>query len=330
MTVFFSLVLVLLLSVLGYFGGSAFGLQAVFSVWIPYAAIAVFLVGVAYRVIRWASSPVPFRIPATCGQQKSLPWIKASRLENPSSGVMTVARMLLEILLFRSLFRNNKAELREGPRLTFGENKLLWLGAIAFHWSFLVILLRHLRFFLEPVPGFVILAQNLDGFFQVGTPILYLTDLIILAALVYLLFRRIGNPQIRYISLFADYFAVFLLIGLALTGVILRYFFKTDLKSVKELAISLATLSPVTPDGMSPIFFMHLFLLSVLVAYFPFSKLMHMGGVFLSPTRNLANNNRMERHVNPWNYPVKVHTYQEWEEEFKDKIQASGLPLEKA
>jgi nitrate reductase gamma subunit len=330
MTVFFSLVLVLLLSVLGYFGGSAFGLQAVFSVWIPYAAIAVFLVGVAYRVIRWASSPVPFRIPATCGQQKSLPWIKASRLDNPSSGVMTVARMLLEILLFRSLFRNNKAELREGPRLTFGENKLLWLGAIAFHWSFLVILLRHLRFFLEPVPGFVILAQNLDGFFQVGTPILYLTDLIILAALVYLLFRRIGNPQIRYISLFADYFAVFLLIGLALTGVILRYFFKTDLKAVKELAISLATLSPVTPGGISPVFFMHLFLLSVLIAYFPFSKLMHMGGVFLSPTRNLANNNRMERHVNPWNYPVKVHTYQEWEEEFKDKIQASGLPLEKA
>jgi nitrate reductase gamma subunit len=73
----------------------------------------------------------------------------------------------------------------------------------------------------------------------------------------------------------------------------------------------------------------HLFLLSALIAYFPFSKLMHMGGVFLSPTRNLANNNRMKRHRNPWNAPVKVHTYEEWEEEFRDKIIAAGLPIEK-
>jgi nitrate reductase gamma subunit len=330
MTVLFSLILVLLLSVLGYLGGAASGLRAFFGVAIPYAAIAVFLIGVAYRVIRWALSPVPFRIPTTCGQQKSLPWIKSSGLDNPSSGAGAVARMFLEILLFRSLFRNNKAELREGPRLTFGENKFLWLGAMAFHWSFLFILLRHLRFFLEPVPGFVLIAESVDGFFQVGTPAVYATDLFILAALIYLLFRRIANPQIRYISLFADYFALFLLVGLALSGVFLRYFIKTDLRGVKELAMGLVTLSPSVPDGVSPLFFMHLFFLSLLIAYFPFSKLMHMGGVFLSPTRNLANNNRMKRHINPWNYPVKVHTYEEWEDEFRDKIKASGLPLEKA
>jgi hypothetical protein len=56
---------------------------------------------------------------------------------------------------------------------------------------------------------------------------------------------------------------------------------------------------------------------------------MHMGGVFLSPTRNLANTNRMKRHINPWNSPVKVHTYEEWEDEFRDKIKAAGLPLER-
>ena len=72
-----------------------------------------------------------------------------------------------------------------------------------------------------------------------------------------------------------------------------------------------------------------LFLVSVLFAYFPFSKLMHLGGVFLSPTRNLANTNRMRRHVNPWNPEVEVHTYQQWEEEFRDKLQAAGIPLEK-
>ncbi len=330
MAVSYSLILVALLSVLGYLGGSAAGLRDIFGVGIPYAAIAIFLVGIAYKVIRWTQSPVPFRIPATCGQQKSLPWIKASRLDNPSTALGTIARMALEILLFRSLFRNTKAEIREGPKLIFGENKFLWLGALAFHWSFLFILLRHLRFFLEPVPGFVLIAQELDGFFQIGTPILYATDIVILAALIYLLARRMTDAQIRYISLFADYLALFLLIGLAISGVFMRYFIKTDLRQVKELALGLVTLSPVVPEGVSPIFFMHMFLLSVLIAYFPFSKLMHMGGVFLSPTRNLANNNRMKRHINPWNHPVKVHTYEEWEEEFRDKIQAAGLPLDKA
>jgi hypothetical protein len=54
-----------------------------------------------------------------------------------------------------------------------------------------------------------------------------------------------------------------------------------------------------------------------------------MAGVFLSPTRNLANNNRAVMHVNPWNYPVKVHTYAEYEDDFREKMKAAGLPVEK-
>nr|NIP42934.1 menaquinol oxidoreductase [candidate division Zixibacteria bacterium]NIR65035.1 menaquinol oxidoreductase [candidate division Zixibacteria bacterium]NIS16995.1 menaquinol oxidoreductase [candidate division Zixibacteria bacterium]NIS46820.1 menaquinol oxidoreductase [candidate division Zixibacteria bacterium]NIT53366.1 menaquinol oxidoreductase [candidate division Zixibacteria bacterium] len=76
-------------------------------------------------------------------------------------------------------------------------------------------------------------------------------------------------------------------------------------------------------------FYIHLFSVSVLFGYFPFSKLMHMGGVFMSPTRNMANNNREKRHVNPWDYPVKTHTYEEWEDEFRDVMKAAGMPLEK-
>lgn len=327
MAALYSLILVLLLSVVAYLGGSA--AETIFGIIIPYAAIAVFLVGLVYRIVRWANTPVPFRITTTCGQQKSLPWIKSSRLDNPASGLGTVLRMALEILLFRSLFRNTKAEIKDGPRLVFSESKFLWLSALAFHWTFLLILFRHLRFFLEPVPGCVLIVQELDGFFQIGTPVLYITDLIIVAALAFLLIRRFTDIQVRYISLFSDYFPLFLLLGLALSGIFLRYFIKTDISGIKELAMGLVTFSPAVPTGLSPIFFMHIFLLSVLVAYFPFSKLVHLGGVFLSPTRNLANNNRMKRHVNPWNYPVKVHTYEEWEEEFKDKIKTAGLPLEK-
>lgn len=326
MAIVYSLVLFLLLGVLGYLGGSISGLRIFFGVIVPYGAILVFLAGVAYRVFRWASSPVPFRITATGGQQKSLPWIKANRLDNPSTALGAFTRMALEILLFRSLFRNTKAELREGPRLVFGESKFLWLGALAFHWSFLMVFLRHLRFFLEPVPRLVLAAQSLDGFFQIGTPGVYATDGIIVVALGYLLLRRVLDSRIRYISLPADYFALFLLLGLAVSGILMRYWFKTDIVEVKQLALGLVTFHPVLQAGVGAIFFMHLFLLSALIAYFPFSKLMHMGGVFLSPTRNLANNNRSKRHVNPWDYPVKVHSYQEWEEEFREKITACGLP----
>ena len=63
--------------------------------------------------------------------------------------------------------------------------------------------------------------------------------------------------------------------------------------------------------------------------YFPFSKLVHMGGVFMSPTRNMANNNRKKRHVNPWNYPVKHHTYEAYEDEFRDHMVEAGIPVEK-
>jgi len=54
-----------------------------------------------------------------------------------------------------------------------------------------------------------------------------------------------------------------------------------------------------------------------------------MAGVFMSPTRNLANNSRMQRYVNPWNYDVKIHTYSEYEEEFRGKMKKAGIPVEK-
>jgi hypothetical protein len=97
---------------------------------------------------------------------------------------------------------------------------------------------------------------------------------------------------------------------------------------VKQFALSVAAFRAAAPQALSTLFLCHLFLVCALAAYLPFSKLMHMGGVFLSPTRNLANNSRSSRHINPWNAPVKTHTYAEWEEEFRDKMHAAGIPLE--
>jgi len=160
-------------------------------------------------------------------------------------------------------------------------------------------------------------------------PTIYLSGFVLGAAVTYLLLRRLFIPQVRYVSLPADYFPLLLIIGMAFTGILMRYLLKVDMIKVKELTLGLVRFSPRVPDGIGVIFYIHLFLVSSLFAYFPFSKLVHMAGVFLSPTRNLSNNSRAVRHINPWNYPVKVHTYQAYEDEFREKMKAAGLPVEK-
>jgi len=329
MGLLFSFFAVIALIVIVFIGVNGANLHYLFGVIIPYAAFLTFIVGVIYRILQWGKVPVPFRIPTTAGQEKSFPWIKANSIDNPSTGLGVVVRMAMEVLLFRSLFRNTRAELRDGPKLSYASSKWLWLGALAFHYTFLIVLIRHMRLFFEPVPGVIKIVESLDGFFQVGAPIVYITDLVFLGAVTFLFLRRVVIPQVRYISLAADYFPLFLIGGIGITGVLMRYFLKTDVVGIKELTMGWVTFNPVVPGGINIIFYIHLFLVASLLVYFPMSKLMHMAGVFLSPTRNLANNNRAEMHVNPWNYPVKVHTYQEYEDDFRDKMKAVGLPVEK-
>jgi [DsrC]-trisulfide reductase subunit M len=324
-----SFIVVLALAGIAYAGVAMGNMQYLFGVVIPYLAVATFVIFMILRILKWGSSPNPFRIPTTCGQQKSLPWIKHSKLENPSNVLEVAGRMALEVFFFRSLFRNLKLQTHTGTRLAYGEAKWLWAAGMAFHWSFLVILIRHLRFFTEQVPLAVKMTEGLDSFLQIGTPILYITDVVLLGAVFYLFLRRIGIPQVRYISLINDYFPLFVIFGIGLSGVLMRYFYKTDIISVKMMAMGLVSFSPSIPQGIGPLFYVHLFLICTLFAYFPFSKLVHMGGVFMSPTRVLANTSRSKRHINPWNYPVHVHTYEEYENDFRAKMKDAGLPVEK-
>ncbi len=94
-----SLAAVGVLFLLGLLGAAGTVPEAIFGVLVPYLALAVFLGGLTYRVLRWAAAPVPFRIPTTCGQQKSLPWIKQAKLDNPSGTLGVVGRMALEVVL---------------------------------------------------------------------------------------------------------------------------------------------------------------------------------------------------------------------------------------
>ena len=323
------LILVGFLVLIAYVGAGVLGLDYAFGVVIPYLAVATFFTGFLFRIWIWARAPVPYRVPTTTGQAKSLSFIKQDRFESPSTMLEVLVRMALEVLVFRSLFRNSKAHMDPGPNLRYASAKGLWVGAMVFHWALLVIVLRHYRFFLEPVPALLGLVESLDGFLQISLPNLYMTNVAVILALGYLLLRRLADAPIRYLSMPQDYFPLYLLGGIIITGILMRNGIRADVIKVKMLIQSLAQFRPEAQAGIGTIFYIHLFLVSVFAAYFPFSKLVHFGGVFFSPTRNLANNSREKRHVNPFNPEIKPRSYAQYEDEFREKMAKAGLPLDK-
>jgi nitrate reductase gamma subunit len=177
-------------------------------------------------------------------------------------------------------------------KTTYGCSRWFLLDGL-FHGSPLIIIFCH-RFFTEPAS-----ARHWFQFgrlFQFSLTTLFLSDFIILIALTYLFFRRVVSPQIKYISLASDYLALLLILGVIISGILMRWVFKVDVDAVKRLAISMITFSPAVSPGIGLAFYIHLMLVCSLIAYFPFSKMMHAPGTLFSPTRNMKNNSRAVRH----------------------------------
>lgn len=237
------------------------GLSIIFNL-LAYLATIIFVSGLIYRVILYFNTPSPLKIPVTPA---------------PKNSIGVVIRLIPEILFFRSLLRGGTAE------------KILWLGGWFFHVSLLLIVLRHLRYFLYPVPGWVMSLQQIGIWAAWVFPI----------AILLLIIRRLLIDRLIVISLFQDYFVLFLLLSIGITGLLLKYFIRANLVDVKAFMLGLLTLNPVTvPD--SPLFLIHFSLVMLLLIYFPFSKLMHAWGVLMSPTRVQTDTPREVRHVNPW------------------------------
>jgi nitrate reductase gamma subunit len=237
------------------------GLSSVFNL-LAYVAAAIFVLGFLNKVILYFKTPSPLKIPTTPA---------------PTTSTGVIMRLIPEILFFRSLLKGGTAE------------KILWVGGWTFHVCFLLIILRHLRFFTYPVPGCVMWFQQIGIWAGIIFPL----------ALLILIVRRFLNDRFVTISFFQDYFILLLIISIGLTGLLLKYFVRTNLVDVKAFILGLVTFSPTqVPD--SPLFLIHFSLVLILLVYFPFSKLMHAWGVLISPTRAQVDNPREVRHVTPW------------------------------
>ena len=233
-------------------------LGAIFAV-LAYFATAVLVVGLLYRIVLFAGTPAPLKIPTTPA---------------PTTRSGVVVRMAKEVVLFASLFK---------------ANKWTWLFGWVFHIALLLVLLRHLRYFTEPVWSWVKWVQPLGlyaGFAMV-------------AGLVALWVRRFVVERLRYISGLSDHLMLLLLIGIAATGLLMKYVVRTDVVALKAFVLGLIYFDwqPIPADALLLI---HLGLVLALMIVFPFSKLLHAPGVFFSPGRNQADNPREKRHLAPW------------------------------
>lgn len=223
-----------------------------------YAASLLLVVALFRRIWLYATTPAPLKIPTT-----PAPLTKGG----------VAFRMLREVTLFESLFK---------------ANKWIWLFGWIFHLALAVVLLRHLRYFLQPVPALVALVQPLGviaAFAMVG-------------ALAALWARRIVVERIRYISGPSDHLMLALLLSIGCSGLVMKYLARTDIVSVKEFFLGLMYFDwrPLPAD---PALLVHLTLVLTLMVVFPFSKLLHAPGVFFSPSRNQVDDSRERRHVPP-------------------------------
>ncbi|ABM62721.1 respiratory nitrate reductase subunit gamma [Halorhodospira halophila] len=233
-------------------------LTATFAV-LFYTATVVLVLGLAARVYLYARTPAPLRIPTTPA---------------PTSRGGAALRVTSEVVAFRSLFRGEK---------------LLWLLSWAFHVALLLVILRHLRYFLDPAPQWLVWIQPLG---------LY-AAYVLAAALVGLWLRRLWIDRVRHISTPSDHAALALLLAIGLTGLGLQHFQPTDIVAVKAFFIGLMQFN-WQPLPSEPLLLLHLTLVALLMMVFPFSKLLHAAGVFFSPTRNQPDNPRERRHIAPW------------------------------
>ncbi len=258
----------LVIAVLGALALREPGLEPFLWAAISWAAVAAFVAGVSHRIAAWVTTPVPLSIPTTPA---------------PTTTGGVILRVLGEVLLHRSLIR---------------DRKYLWALSMLFHWSLVFILLRHLRYFVYPVWGWIVVIESLGIYGGYVMPI----------CLLLVLMRRLYRPQQLYISLWSDYVALILLLAITGTGVLMADYLRVDLLKVKNFTYCLTTLTVPAVEALPSVMFMlHFVLVLVLLVYFPMSKLMHFGGATFSPSRAARYDIKDRRYVNPWDPGPNVY-----------------------
>ena len=224
-----------------------------------YAATAMLVVGVALKIRSYLRTPAPLKIPTTPA---------------PTTQGGVALRLAREVVLFESLFKSSK---------------WTWVFGWMFHAALLLVLLRHLRYFQEPVWTPVLWVQFFGTY----------AGFAMVAGLAGLWARRFLVDRVRYISTPSDHLHLALLLAIGASGLTMRFVAHTDIVALKAFMLGLMRFDwqPLPGD---PLLLLHLTLVALLMFVFPISKLLHAPGLFFSPTRYQVDNPREVRHVAAW------------------------------
>lgn len=224
-----------------------------------YVATAVLVVGLALRIRLYLRTPAPLLIPTTPA---------------PVTTGGVALRLTREVVFFESLFKGSK---------------WTWLFGWMFHAALLLVLLRHVRYFQQPVWTPIVFIQFFGTY----------AGFAMVAGLAGLWARRVLVDRVRYISTPSDHLMLALLIAIAASGLAMKYLAHTDVVAVKSFFLGLMTFQ-VRELPADPLLAVHLGLVAALMLVFPFSKLLHAPGLFFSPSRNQADDPRERRHLAEW------------------------------
>lgn len=224
-----------------------------------YVAAAVLVLGLAAKIAAFARTPAPLSIPTTPA---------------PTTAGGVVLRMFREVAFFESLFKGNL---------------WIWIFAAAFHFGLALVLVRHLRYFTQPVWFWVEFAQPFGMY----------AGFAMVAGLAGLWARRFLVDRVRYISTVSDHLMLALLLVIGASGLGMKFLVHTDVVGVKMFFLGLMRFD-IQPLPADPALYVHLTCVALLMIVFPFSKLLHAPGVFFSPSRNQVDNPRESRHLAPW------------------------------
>lgn len=136
-------------------------------------------------------------------------------------------------------------------------NDLLWIGEWVFHCSFVLVILRHLRYFLNPIPGWV---------WHFQTPGI-IAGYLLPISLIYILVVKKGREE-GYLPSY-NLFLLVLLLLISFSGLMMKIFFLIDIVAAREFMLGIFTFSPAEPPQGIPIFTHHYLLALLLFAFLP-------------------------------------------------------------
>ncbi|MCG6936796.1 MAG: respiratory nitrate reductase subunit gamma [Gammaproteobacteria bacterium] len=229
-----------------------------------YVAMIILVVGITNKILQYKRVPAPLKIAVTPA---------------PLTKTGVAYRFFTEVVLFNSLFR---------------ATKWTWIFSFMFHFSLLLAFLRHLRYVISPDSIFWPLINNM-----VVQSFGHYAGFTMVIGLLGLLARRIFVDRVRYISSISDYLMLILILGIAVTGLSIAFVAHTDIVQLKAFIMGLF-LFDWQNLPTDPVLLAHLTMVLFLMVIFPVSKLIHLPGLFMAPTRYQLDNPREKRHLSPW------------------------------